>query len=79
MSEKPRKREADKAPRTDLNAGHKFAVGTQVSLIGRAERATFKITRQLPDGGGGLQYRIKNEREDYERVAAEGLLDLVHR
>ncbi len=79
VSNNPRKREAEKAPRNDLNAGHKFAVGTVVSLIGRAEQATFKITRQLPDGGAGLQYRIKSEREDYERVATEGLLNLVRR
>lgn len=79
MSNNPRKREAETAPRNDLNAGHKFTIGTVVSLIGRAEQATFKITRQLPDGGAGLQYRIKSEREDYERVATEGLLNLVHR
>ncbi|MGO9389213.1 hypothetical protein [Rhodoblastus sp.] len=79
MSDHLRKLEADKARRDVLASGHKFPVGTFVSLIGRAEQATFKVTRQLPDGGSGLQYRIKNEREDYERVATEALLNPVKR
>ena len=79
MSDNLRKLEADKALRGIGAATHKFSVGNFVSLIGRAEQATFKVTRQLPDGGSGLQYRIKNEREDYERVATEALLTLVRK
>jgi hypothetical protein len=58
---------------------HKFAVGSYVTLIGKPDQALFKVTRQLPDGGAGLQYRIKSEREDYERVAVEPLLSHAHR
>jgi hypothetical protein len=79
VSDNLRKLEADKARRNTVAASHKFGVGTFVSLIGRAEQATFKITRQLPDGGSGPQYRIKNEREDYERVAFEALLNPVRK
>jgi len=79
VSDHLRKLEADKARRDVPDGRHKFAVGTFVSLIGRAEQATFKVTRQLPDGGSGLQYRIKNEREDYGRVATEALLNPVRR
>jgi hypothetical protein len=79
VSDNLRKPEADKARRKTLAASHKFGVGTLVSLIGRAEQATFKITRQLPDGGSGPQYRIKSEREDYERVAFEALLNPVRK
>lgn len=79
MSDNLRKLEADKARRNVSVTGHKFGIGNFVSLIGRAEQATFKVTRQLPDGGSGLQYRIKSEREDYERVATEALLTLVRR
>jgi hypothetical protein len=79
VSDNLRKLEADKALRGIGAARHKYSVGNVVSLIGRAEQATFKVTRQLPDGGSGLQYRIKSEREDYERVATEALLTLVRK
>ena len=60
-------------------AAHKFAVGTFVTLIGKSEQTLFKVTRLLPDGGSGLQYRIKNEGENYERVAIEPLLAPIAR
>ncbi|SNB65676.1 hypothetical protein SAMN06265338_102283 [Rhodoblastus acidophilus] len=55
-------------------AKHKFALNAQVLLDGKSDGAVFKITRLLPDGGSGLQYRIKNEQEGYERVVVERLL-----
>ncbi len=61
------------------SAAHKFAVGTLVTLVGKSDQTLFKVTRLLPDGGSGLQYRLKNEREDYERVAIEPLLAPVRR
>jgi hypothetical protein len=48
-------------------------------LDGKADDTLFKITRLLPDGGSGLQYRIKNEQEGYERVAVERVLTAVRR
>lgn len=58
---------------------HKFAPGAHVVLDGKSDAAVFKVTRLLPDGGSGLQYRIKNEEEGYERVTVERLLTAVRR
>jgi len=60
-------------------ATHKFALGAYVALTGKSDDAVFQITRLLPDGGSGPQYRIKNAQEGYERVAAELLLPLVRK
>jgi hypothetical protein len=70
-SQKP---SADLATANVSSARHKFALGTLVTLVGKSEQTFFKVTRLLPDGGSGLQYRIKSEREDYERVAIEPML-----
>ena len=70
---------ADHARPAAAAATHKFGVGAHVSLLGKSEETLFKITRLLPDGGSGLQYRIKNEQEGYERVAVERLLTAVRR
>jgi hypothetical protein len=60
-------------------AKHKFPVGTYVyhtaSLL--AGREIFKITRLLPESGAGFQYRIKGEREGFERVATESSLEAI--
>ncbi|MCW2275465.1 hypothetical protein M2321_003057 [Rhodoblastus acidophilus] len=60
-------------------AKHKFAAGAYVILVGKSDDTLFKVTRLLPDGGTGLQYRIKNEQEGYERVAVERLLTAAAR
>jgi hypothetical protein len=70
---------ADNARPNVPAATHKFALGTFVTLVGKSEQTLFKVTRLLPDGGSGLQYRIKSEREDYERVAIEPLLAAARR
>lgn len=36
-----------------------------------SERAPSEILRLLPDGGTGLQYRIRGERDGVERVVTE--------
>lgn len=52
--------------------GHKFSIGAQV---GRIEGGpAFHVTRQLPDGGQGLQYRIKSDHDGHERVVVESTL-----
>ncbi len=79
MSDKPQKPAADKTRRGLSGAGHKFPLGAMVALTGRSEQTAFKITRLLPDGGSGLQYRIKSESETYERVATESLLTAIRR
>ncbi len=67
----------EQTPRNKPAATHKFALGASVfhRVGGRSERAAFKITRLLPDGGEGLQYRIKGERDGHERVVTEGALE----
>jgi hypothetical protein len=56
---------------------HKYAVGGVVayraSMTG--ESAPFRITRLLPDGGQGFQYRIRSERDGHERVVLESNLE----
>jgi hypothetical protein len=37
----------------------------------------YKIVRQLPDNGSELQYRVKSDREPYERVVKESDLERV--
>lgn len=59
---------------TAASAQHKFAINAHVLLDGKSDDAVFQITRLLPDGGSGLQYRIKSEREGHERVVVERLL-----
>lgn len=58
-------------------APHKFAVGSYVvHKVGvRAERLFFRVTRHMPDGGEGLQYRIRSDRDGHERVAIESALE----
>ena len=60
-------------------ATHKFPVGTYVyHTVGlRAGREIVRITRLLPESGAGFQYRIKGEREGFERVATESSLEPI--
>ncbi|WP_298421344.1 hypothetical protein [Rhodoblastus sp.] len=79
MRDKSQKTTAENVRPNVSSAAHKFAVGALVTMVGGSERTMFKVTRHLPDGGSGLQYRIKNEGENYERVAIEPLLAPVLR
>jgi len=56
---------------------HKFDVGAFVICpIGyRSETALFQVVRHLPDGGRGLQYRLKSVADGHERMAFEALLE----
>jgi len=56
---------------------HKFAVGASViHKIGhQSERMLFRVVRHLPDGGQGLQYRLKSEADGHERVTFEAALE----
>lgn len=79
MRDKSQNSTTDNARPSASSAAHKFAVGTFVTLVGKSGQTPFKVTRLLPDGGSGFQYRIKNEDENYERVAIEPLLAPVPR
>jgi hypothetical protein len=57
---------------------HKFKIGQLVYFdvppnLGAAT-GVYYITAQLPATGGEFQYRIKSEREAFERVAREAQL-----
>jgi hypothetical protein len=61
---------------------HKFRPGQTVRLCrGLASRSApggdFKVVRQLPNGDGEPQYRIKSVREPCERVAKESDIEKV--
>lgn len=66
-----------RALRNRLQAAHKFRIGAYVLCkIGvRAEKASFRVTGLLPDGGAGFQYRVKGERDGVERVVTESSLE----
>jgi hypothetical protein len=60
-------------------ADHKFRIGEQVELVpGMAERLTaggiYEVVRQLPTSNGEFGYRIKSDREPYERAVRESQL-----
>jgi len=71
----PRERYRNARPRT--TATHKFPVGAHVvhRLGVRSEKDSYKVTRHLPDGGQGLQYRIRADRDGQERVVVESALE----
>ncbi len=55
---------------------HKFTVGVRVAyrVSPTSEPAIYEVTRLLPDGGFGLQYRIRSDRDGQERVVIESAL-----
>lgn len=52
---------------------HKFEVGVHVAYHGGV--GMYQVTRQLPDGGQGLQYRVRSDRDGQERVVLESALE----
>ncbi len=57
-------------------APHKFAVGQALHFSpGLSEdskkKGRYKVTRQLPETGNMLQYRIKSDTDGHERVVRE--------
>lgn len=75
----PSKASHHEALRNRVVATHKFSVGAYVlHAVGvRSTKETFKVTRLLPDGGDGFQYRIKGEREGFERVVTESTIEKI--
>jgi hypothetical protein len=63
-------------------AVHRFSVGQIVRMRSRSgvfpkTDEIFRITRTLPARDNLLQYRLRNDGENYERVATEDILELV--
>jgi hypothetical protein len=56
---------------------HKFPIGAYVihKFGARLEVGSFRVMRHLPDGGAGLQYRMKSDRDGHERIAVESALE----
>ena len=56
-------------------AAYRFQVGQAVDLAPALSRniagGSYIVTRQLPEGPGELQYRIKSTKEPHERVVSE--------
>lgn len=59
------------------SATHKFAVGENVihTVAHKRERLSFRVTRLMPDGGAGLQYRLRCDADGHERVVVETALE----
>jgi hypothetical protein len=61
---------------------HRFAIGAIVRLnsigpIGNAVPGAYKVLAKLPERDGELQYRIKSEREPYQRIVKEYQLEMA--
>jgi hypothetical protein len=65
-----------RAGRNFSHATNKFAIGAPViHKTGHQSKETlFRVVRHLPDGGQGLQYRLKCEADGHERVTFEATL-----
>jgi hypothetical protein len=63
-----------------MTTRHSFVSGQSVRLS-NASRSTpaapgdFKITRLLPESAGELQYRVKSDKETYERVVRQNEIE----
>jgi len=57
---------------------HKFAIGAFVICPSgyRSETGLFQVVRHLPDGGRGLQYRLKSLADGHERMTFEAALEI---
>jgi hypothetical protein len=68
-------RERYRGVKTVAAPTHKFDVGLHVSYRGGLGSGLYRVTRRLPDGGQGLQYRIRSDRDGQERVVVESALE----
>jgi hypothetical protein len=69
-----------RAPHADAVASHRFAAGRMVRLsraipLRNAAAGNYEVLAQLPERDGDLQYRIKSDREPYQRIVKEGELE----
>lgn len=59
---------------------HKYQIGQTVYFTSRpighmVANSTYEVVRLLPSDGADFQYRIKNPKEAFERVARESQLE----
>jgi hypothetical protein len=62
---------------------HKFRIGQSVFFVSRPlghmiANSTYEVVKLLPSDGADYQYRIKNPKEAFERVARESQLEHSH-
>jgi hypothetical protein len=74
MAEHLNARERHRGAKAMVAPTHKFSVGLQVSFDNGSASGLYRVTRQLPNGGQGLQYRIRSDRDGQERVVLESAL-----
>ena len=60
-------------------APHKFAVGDRVEFLpgrydGNVPRGAYTVARLMPSENADNQYRVKNVRDNHERVVRESQL-----
>jgi hypothetical protein len=59
-------------------AAHKFQIGQAVELTPAISRnvpgGIYVVTKQLPEGPGELEYRVKSVKEPHERVVRQSEL-----
>ena len=61
---------------------HRFSVGRMVRLsqavrLRNAAPGSYEVLAQLPDRDGEFQYRLKSDREPYQRIAKENELEPI--
>jgi hypothetical protein len=61
---------------------YRFAVGNMVRLsramsLRNAVEGPYEVLGRLPARDGALQYRVKSDREPYQRIVKEDELDLA--
>jgi hypothetical protein len=71
-----------KAPHANAVANHRFTAGHIVRLsraipLRNAAAGNYAVLAQLPERDGELQYRIKSDREPYQRIVKEGELEIA--
>lgn len=75
MTDYIKARERHRAVKATTVPTHKFAIGIRVAYGGGPGSGLYRVTRHLPDGGAGLQYRIRSDGDGQERVVLETTLD----
>lgn len=65
----------------NASVGHRFAIGNTVQIskvvpLRNAASGLYEILARLPERDGEFQYRIKSQREPYQRIIKEDELEL---
>ncbi|ARN82094.1 hypothetical protein MCBRY_002984 [Methylocystis bryophila] len=75
MTQHVNARERHRSAKAVAAPTHAFEEGVHVSYRSSGPSAeSYRVTRRLPDGGHGLQYRIRSDRDGQERVVIESAL-----